>query len=80
MSDVPQPLRRCQEERPTYDLGAQGVQSTPQKPNDLEMSMHLLRSVAILDAPIDNKVSVWIEKKRDGNYILVKAYRYGCDT
>lgn len=73
MSGVPQPLRRCQEGKPTYDLGAQGVQSTPQRPDDLETSTRLLQSVAVLDIPTDNKVLILFKKKRDGTDVHVKA-------
>jgi hypothetical protein len=45
----------------------------PQRHDDLEMSMRLLQSVAVLDVPIDNKMLILFEKKKYGKYGLVKA-------
>jgi hypothetical protein len=38
----------------------------PQRLDDLEISMHPLQSVAILDVPINNRVLILIKNKSEG--------------
>jgi len=45
---------------PAYDLDAQGVQSTPQKPDDLEMTMHLLQSAVVQGVSINDRVLILV--------------------
>ena len=57
-SYLPRPLQQYRGEKPAYDLGVQGVQSTLRRPDGSVMTMHPLQSVVVLGVPIDNAVLI----------------------